>query len=232
MVEFFSKATSDMNPLHFDEDLYVKQKGELIYAPYPELMNNVLYANYVYMKDFFLKTQCRTAIDVGCRYGEYTHYLLKHFAQVKCFEPNSAVLHNFNRNIPKEKVQLWDCGIGEIDEIVDMSGSLVVNKINAKLRNLAKTRSGVQICPLDSFNFSNVDFIKIDVEGQELRVLKGGKTTIMKHRPMIVIEQCGADVKWGYGNQINQAGAYLENIGYVNTGRLKSDYVFEPEEIQ
>ena len=219
-------------PLEFDEDLYVKQKGELIYAHYPELMDNVLHANYVYMKDFFLKTKCRTAIDVGCRYGEYTHYLLHDFMQLKCFEPNSAVLHNFNRNIPKEKVQVWDCGIGEIDEIVDMSGSLVVNEINAKLRNPAKTRSGIQIRPLDSFNFSDVDFIKIDVEGQELRVLKGAVETIQIYRPMIVIEQCGADVKWGYGDQENQAGAYLQNIGYVNTGRFKSDYVFEPKEIQ
>ena len=92
-----------MPPLEFDEDLYVKQKGELIYAHYPELMDNVLHANYVYMKDFFLKTQCRTAIDVGCRYGEYTHYLLHDFMQLKCFEPNSAVLHNFNRTYPKKK---------------------------------------------------------------------------------------------------------------------------------
>ena len=40
---------------------------------------------------------------------------------------------------------------------------------------------------LDSFGFKRVDFIKIDVEGYELEVLKGGEYTITSCKPIIFI---------------------------------------------
>ena len=39
-----------------------------------------------------------------------------------------------------------------------------------------------------SENVSNIDFIKIDVEGYELDVLVGGKETINKFKPTMLIE--------------------------------------------
>jgi hypothetical protein len=41
---------------------------------------------------------------------------------------------------------------------------------------------------LDSYNFSKIDFIKIDVEGWEEQVLRGAMDTILKYKPRMYIE--------------------------------------------
>jgi len=55
---------------------------------------------------------------------------------------------------------------------------------------------------IDSFNFEDVDAIKIDVEGSELFVIEGAKDTIDKYRPSVQVEivpkQCG---QYGYHPQ-------------------------------
>lgn len=48
------------------------------------------------------------------------------------------------------------------------------------------------IVSLDDFSLSKCDFIKIDVDGKELEILRSGKQTIDKHRPILYFEN---DVK-------------------------------------
>lgn len=55
---------------------------------------------------------------------------------------------------------------------------------------------------IDSFNFEDVDAIKIDVEGSELFVIEGAQQTIDRYRPSVQVEivpkQCG---QYGYQPQ-------------------------------
>ena len=57
----------------------------------------------------------------------------------------------------------------------------------------------VQVETLDSFNFQNVGFVKVDVEGYEKFVLEGAQQLIAQSRPTIQLEivspQCR---KFGY----------------------------------
>ncbi|MCM8807767.1 MAG: FkbM family methyltransferase [Candidatus Omnitrophica bacterium] len=46
----------------------------------------------------------------------------------------------------------------------------------------------VPVFRLDDFNFRNVSFIKIDVEGHEDKVLEGAQETILREKPVILIE--------------------------------------------
>lgn len=46
----------------------------------------------------------------------------------------------------------------------------------------------VELRPLDSYQFDQVDVIKVDVEGHEFDVCKGAEQTIIKHRPVVQLE--------------------------------------------
>jgi FkbM family methyltransferase len=54
--------------------------------------------------------------------------------------------------------------------------------------NLEIEKREVEVRTLDSFNL-HPDVIKIDVEGAELEVLKGGQNTIAQSRPTLLIEE-------------------------------------------
>lgn len=62
-----------------------------------------------------------------------------------------------------------------------------------------------QLYTLDEFNFVNVDYIKIDVDGYEEKVLQGAVNTIMKYKPVIVLEAENGD---------RRAIEYLLVLGY------------------
>jgi hypothetical protein len=46
----------------------------------------------------------------------------------------------------------------------------------------------VNVATLDSFGLSDIAFIKIDVEGHELSVLRGAVETIVRSRPNLLVE--------------------------------------------
>ena len=64
---------------------------------------------------------------------------------------------------------------------------------------------------VDEFNFTDIDYIKIDVEGFEKKVLIGAKETILKYKPLIVIEQNHVTIE----NEVRYAAkALLIEMGY------------------
>ncbi len=59
---------------------------------------------------------------------------------------------------------------------------------------------------------THVDFIKIDVEGAELGVLKGAKNTLKKHKPIVVFE-CGLGASEYYGTKPEDVARFFQDIG-------------------
>ena len=51
---------------------------------------------------------------------------------------------------------------------------------------------------------ASVDWIKIDVEGVELQVLKGGIETLKRYRPKLLIEDHTRVYPWCEANQIRE----------------------------
>jgi hypothetical protein len=69
----------------------------------------------------------------------------------------------------------------------------------------------VPVFTLDMFGFDDVDYIKIDVEGFEKKVLLGARRTLDRHNPLIVIEQNHVVLD---GDEQYSAKHHLESIGY------------------
>jgi FkbM family methyltransferase len=50
----------------------------------------------------------------------------------------------------------------------------------------------VRMMTVDQLNLSRLDLIKVDVEGMELEVLRGARTTLERFRPIVIVEQLKA----------------------------------------
>ena len=129
-------------------------------------------------------------VDVGAKYGVWTLRLAKRFSQVHAFEPNPESFSLLERNTNRLKnINLYACALGEESGLTDFyiherpGYSSFVIKYEDHIRTIT-----VPVRTLDSFCFRNVGLIKIDTEGYELPVLKGGKDTIGREKPQLYIE--------------------------------------------
>jgi len=60
---------------------------------------------------------------------------------------------------------------------------------------------------------NQIDFIKIDTEGYEYKIIKGAKTSIVKFKPIMVIEFSRTNLE-GWGDRIEDLIKILKDLGY------------------
>jgi FkbM family methyltransferase len=165
-----------------------------------EFPNHACKKTYLLSKPFI--KNFRTALDVGCRVGEFTRYLHLDFQHVYAFDPNLSAKFSFNVDLAK--ATHFHCALGdERGETRMFDGA-------------HHERSGIEprvvpVYTIDMFDFQDVDYIKIDVEGFEKKVLLGATRTIERYSPVIVVEQNHVVLE---GDERYSAKAYLESIGY------------------
>lgn len=82
--------------------------------------------------------------------------------------------------------------------------------------NTGYQRVSVPQHTLDSYNFTDVDIIKIDVEGYELQVLEGAVHTIANNRPIVQIE-CVETQPRAFGKTIHDLMDYFTAKDYIIT---------------
>ena len=122
----------------------------------------------------------RNCIDIGSHVGLWTRELASKFEQVYCFEPNPVFIECFKKNITETNVQLFQYGLSNNEHTASMK------ETNSTMMN--DEPGSIQCRTLDSFNLNNIDFIKIDVDGFEVKVLSGAIETITRNKPAINIE--------------------------------------------
>jgi FkbM family methyltransferase len=82
--------------------------------------------------------------------------------------------------------------------------------------NTGYQRVTVPQLTLDSYGFTDVDIIKIDVEGYELQVLEGAIQTIANNRPIVQIE-CVETQPRAFGKTIHDLMDFFVSRDYVIT---------------
>ncbi len=137
-----------------------------------------------------------TAIDVGANEGLFTYAFSKRFQRVYAFEANEEVTNSITQ-YNSRKVTLFTCGLSSapcaarfyipVQKGLTLAGwgSLYRDNLPGATQFIEKD---VQLKPLDDFGITGVDFLKIDVEGHEIEVLKGAAATIEQSRPVVLIE--------------------------------------------
>ena len=135
------------------------------------------------------------AIDIGAHIGSYTLRLAKRFTNVIAFEPNPFNRHILSLNVhlnSATNIQVEDAAVSEHNGVssfflhrgADGTGSLNEHHYGFKYDKMIQVKTRT----LDSFDFSRIDLLKIDAEGNELQILKGGSGTIEKTKPILAIE--------------------------------------------
>lgn len=174
-----------VNPTIFQENLFDKNWYDTDFFHSPDGTKEFPdhHCKQTWLASFPFITTKRNAIDIGCRDGEYTRYLTKDFDHVFCFDYRRRKL--FHKNVDLDKITHFKCALGEENKVIKVSGggSITTNKIPQE------KWYDEQLHTLDSFEIDNVDYIKIDVDGFELRVLQGAQSIIEKYSPLLVLEQ-------------------------------------------
>jgi FkbM family methyltransferase len=145
------------------------------------------------------------AVDVGSNNACNAIHYAKRFSHVECFEPTPLAQQLWTNTVRDNQVQnvsLHKFAVGEIAKRVEMlahpkNGGH--NHIRATANPTIKDIYTVDVKTLDSFNFQNVGFVKIDVEGYEQFVLEGASQLIQQSRPTIQLEIVSSQCrKFGY----------------------------------
>lgn len=179
-------------------------------------------------------------LDIGANRGEAIQSVLlkyPHNCRIIGFEPNPAVfkqLKGLYGNDPR--IELHNIGLGAdnnqyslfipyyrkwmFDGLASFDRAEAESWLRKRLWQYKEDLLSIkeELCTvkrLDDFNLVP-DFIKIDVQGFELEVLRGAEKTIFQHRPILLIETASERVmtflkKYDYGFYTYNSGVF--NIG-------------------
>jgi len=183
-------------------------------------------ARYQYQVRDLSLTYCqqkRTAIDVGANVGLWSRDLVDHFNLVYAFEPVEIFRQCLIENISSWKLHIQNVALGDQRSKINM----IITEDNMGHTHVDPTSYGngeIEICLLDEFNYDEVDYIKIDCEGFEYRVLLGAQDTIRRNRPVIVVEQKPHNT---YSAEYGQHAAIdlLESWGMRKLNHVKDDWI-------
>lgn len=127
--------------------------------------------------------------DVGAFIGDHTaHYAaLPGVERVHAFEPNPDAFECLQRNFSTTH---WTLVSRHNIAASDMHGKVQMNRDeNAGATHIVPAGILERPCaPLDSLDILDPDFIKIDVEGWEMRALEGMEATLERARPKVLVE--------------------------------------------
>jgi FkbM family methyltransferase len=124
-------------------------------------------------------------LDIGANVGNHSFYFsnICKAKQIIAFEPDPKNCLIYRNNNPSSI--LHQTALSNY-----VGGAYLDNNSphNSGTGKLSSEGIEIQVATLDSFNLSNVTFIKMDVEGEELNVLKGMINTIIDSKPEMLIE--------------------------------------------
>jgi FkbM family methyltransferase len=171
----------------------------------------------------------QTVLDIGAHKAGYLYFILKnvgHTGKVFAFEPQS----NLYLYIKKIKgLFKWDNVTIEHLALSDAAGTVTLyiptNKVHKAsspgatiVAHQDKTNFGVTenvlTETLDAYCIRNniqPDFLKIDVEGNELNIFQGGIQMLKKYKPKIIVE---IEARHVGQEKMFETFKFMESLGY------------------
>jgi FkbM family methyltransferase len=156
--------------------------------------------------------------DIGSNIGDHTRAYLDLGKQVIAFEPNPLAFACLAHNCP----EATNLNIAASDEAGVLRFSVSENVGASRITEDGELFVAAEA--IDGLGLPPPGFVKIDVEGHEIKVLQGMKQTLRDHHPMVFVEiNRGALEAQGFN--ANDIPEFMEDIGY-------SRMILYPEDAQ
>jgi FkbM family methyltransferase len=158
------------------------------------------------VRQLLIQNRPKVLWDIGANIGIWSLFLTglsTPDAEIRCFEPDPENLRLLQLNMNKNRIGNWVIRPVAVsdhegsdsfysDPVTGATGSLESSSdFIGKFYNAPRQQVPVQITTVDSEVASGArppEFIKIDVEGHELAVLKGALKTLKETRPLLILE--------------------------------------------
>ncbi|MBA3577092.1 MAG: FkbM family methyltransferase [Sphingomonas sp.] len=184
-------------------------------------------AAYAYVK------RSRRALDVGANVGIFARDFASRFDDVVAFEPIPSTRECLAFNVPP-KVRIEPFAIADEPGVLKMysmktsGGSFICNHPQVITPQGLRLKPGriieVQVRTIDSFHFDAVDLIKLDIQGAEYPALVGARETILRHRPVIMVEEKAFSD--AHSEFIKKARDLLVSYGMTPKEKIQTDRVY------
>jgi len=140
--------------------------------------------------------------DIGANFGYYTMFLTKYLrnkCKVYAFEPFPTTFQRLTKNVAlnnmNDSINIYQMGVSGHSGHIPISVRVPNNSGSATFSTIGHHRLNsieVDVTSLDEFIEENkirkIDFIKIDVEGYEPRVINGSKKLLKTFNPLLLLE--------------------------------------------
>lgn len=187
---------------------------------YYDLPTQLLIQNSVQPGDSF--------IDAGANTGMITLLAAYHTGKAGCvysFEPNPLAFQQLQAAVTDNELQqvfLHQCGLSDEETELtltvptDVTGLGTFAELPAKDFSLISNQYRVPVYRGDEMlpdNLPGATFIKIDVEGFEVNVIKGFSQTLQKFRPGVLTEVVGSHLERA-GSSVAELFSVMGGFGY------------------
>lgn len=160
-------------------------------------------------------------LDIGANIGNHSVFFSEFYKEIESYEPNPKTfqLLKINSEIVNN-INCYEYGL---------SNTIKEVKFRINFRNIGGSQIDIQsnsdsfnikLVTLDSLyiNFNKkIKLIKVDVEGHEYEVLKGGEKTIKDNMPIIIFEQHETD----FINEESKVIELLKSYGYTKFASIE-----------
>lgn len=168
-------------------------------------------------------------MDVGAHFGEVAFHMAQKVGpsgEVYAFEPEPSLYERLIKHAERNERKMRVCTVPMA--LSDRSGSatLYAASEDADNQGLGSLMNGrpqlrrqvtVQTTTLDAFvkqqKIERIDLIKVDIQGAEIRFLRGGHETFRRMKPDLLIEFSPDDLK-ASGKNSRDLFEVLETYGY------------------
>ena len=158
-------------------------------------------------------------LDIGAWCGTWSVAMQKYADEIYCYEPNKIHFECLIKNLKTfQHIKLHNHAVGNRDGKIKLTSETATQNTRVLLEE-----GETVILKLDSMDIHNPDMLKIDVEGLEMEVLKGGHK-LLENIEFVMIELNNNSKKYGSSNKLIQK--HMKNLGFKELIKTWPDIVY------